>query len=273
MITVICIAIFIFALLSALLFHSSLSLCFIIAGAAAIIAGVNILLRNKLKFIGALAGAACIVLIVFGIFVPSTHTSYGYYDYLGRYEEYTSAMLDENMVKAEMAQKYITEKYGENDMLRYSEGVLALAKGDVSSAESIADSFENKTGDLYFMLRESAIIQKCTSSEELRSNLIPLYQEAVKYHPQWVYMLKNLGCFLFDNEEYAKASYYLLGAYTYSDEIDSEVLLYLGASLIEQGSYERGLTLLDETLEYDSSDEMKNAVLYYAQKAGFGGDS
>ena len=224
MIAVICFTVCVGAVLSALLFQGSWIFCIAAAVVSLAMLVVQCFLFKNSRLKGILMPMLTAALLIGCMFIPSRAADYGYFDHMKQLESLTSYLENEKSDKAAEKRTEIEEKYGEDDSLRYALAVDAIFKGNISDAETIVDSFSSRESAVYYLLWEEIIAAKYASNEELVKNLEPLYIEAADKYPEWEYMNKNAGCFLFDEREYAKACYYLTNAYVYADEPDGEVM-------------------------------------------------
>ncbi len=251
------------AVLAAFLFGCDMVMCLLAAAIAAAICLCRLFVFKKSKLMDFLGGVLSIGLVAFCTTVPAAHTSYGYYDYLDMAERYTDAVLEDDTDKAEELRAGIAEKYRETDDMRYITGLAMIARGDVSGASGVLNSFDDRKSEMYYSLGESVIAAECDNAEDFSSRVMSLYREAAEMYPEWSYVLKRLGGLYYDRGEYEKACYYLLCAYKYAPEPDGETLYFLGASLMEEGQYEQGLAVLEQAREYDVSAEIESGIRYY----------
>ncbi len=272
MAAVLYLTVFVTGLLSAFLFQGSKPLS-LAASAAALVLFIadRWLLKNR-KGMKRLCGVLGVVLVCCCICIPSAPTDFGLMDYRKQYKAYAKLVDKNKHEAAEEVRAEIRSKYGETDDVRFMAAAEALICGETDAAKSLADSFSDKTAYLYFMLYEDIIQQKYEDTETRADELRKLYVRAAKLHPEWGYVQKNAGVMLFLHEDYDQARYYLLSAMQNTDEPDGEILYYLGASLVEQGEYEKGMSLLGEALDYDLSETMKDNIYVYGIKAGWGKD-
>ncbi len=272
MTVIICLAVLVTALLSIAVFNCNAFFCMAAAAAAAALCVLKLLFK-RIKPISALLSLLTFALLICCCYIPSGKTAYGYKDYLGTYREYMKALDSLKDEKAEKLYAELTEKYGESDDMRYTEGLKNVVNGDTDEAERIAGSFENKSDIKYFLLREDIISAKYASDESKNQDMIRelryLYEEALRVYPDWAYPNKKLGIILFTESDFAKAEFYLTKAYAYNDVPDGETLFFLGASYAERGLYEKSYECFDRAVKYDLDEKYQNNIVAYLQKSGW----
>ncbi|MBQ1546177.1 MAG: tetratricopeptide repeat protein [Clostridia bacterium] len=266
MTAVICVAVFIGAVLSAVVFHGSLLFSIIAAVlAAAVFVGDRLLYNGTLaKRLMPLAAA---VIACGCLFIPSDTSDYGYRDYRKMMDSYTDALGAEKYEKALERKLALEEKYGEDDEMRFISAMDASYAGRVGEAELVRESFSDKQNPQYYVLTEVLTLQKYVSDDEITSELLSVWTEAADMYPDWVYANKAAGGLLLAENEYEKAIYYLTRALTEDNDDDSQIYYYLGAALVKNGQYEDGLKLLNHAYESGVDEEQTSELLWYIKTA------
>ncbi len=265
--------VFAMSILSLVFFGGAAVLSIIAALIAAGLFVVQVFLFKESKIKERLMPAAAVLLLLFCLFIPSRATSYGYYDHLKLFGDYTKLVDGGKSEKAAKKLTELTEKYSEDDELRYMLALDQLNNGNVSGAEETAASFSNKHSVIYYLLMENVISEKYVSSNELSEQLLALFTEAADYYPEWSYAAKTAGGLLFEKGEYERACYYLTNAFSYSEKEDADICFYLGASLCEQGLYEKALPLFNEAIRIGVDEDKQAAIKWYLDKSGWEGSS
>ena len=268
MVTILCIFVCAAALLSALVFGGDVGLSLLAAGIAAGLAVLDRLLGRKLAWAKALGVLLGVGLLVFCFYIPSRTADYGYEDYLQKTEDYMGALLREDGEEAEALRQEIAEKYGESDDLRYLAANAAIAAGDLDRAEHFAYSFTDRHSKAYYLLWEEIILDRDMDNDAKLSRLRDLYVNAARDNPEWVYALQCAGGMLFDEGKYSQAAYYLVNALTYAEAADAETLYFLGACLMEQSEYQKGLYYFRLSADAGAGPELLKSIAWYAKKAG-----
>lgn len=271
MLALLFIIIFAAAVISAVFFQCSLIMCVIAAASAALLFAVEVFLFKGAAFKRVVMPIGAAALICLCLMIPNRPTHYGYYDHAKMFAAYADAVNSGKAEKAETRKNEMVEKYGEDDGVRFVMAADAISKGNIGTAEQIVNSFSDKKSQEYYILQEEIITAKYVTADDLRDNLCPLYIEAADTFPEWTYVSKNAGGMLFDSGEYNKSAYYLTRALISSEEDDPMIYYYLGASLCEQGYYDKGLTMLDKALELGVDDEFKGYISWYAHQSGMEG--
>ena len=273
MTAILCAVIFVMSILSAFVFHCSLLFSLTAAAASAALFVFDVFLFKGAKFKGVFVAVIASVMLGVCIFAPPRATDYGALDRFELYSRYVDLANADKTDKAEKVLSEMTEKYGESDDTRYIKACSLVAEGNVGEAEEVAAAFDNKASPFYLIAEEAIISKKYASDKERSEALLPLYIEASDNNPDWFYPAQNAGGILFDKGEYGRACYYLTRAIMYDDEDDPELYYYLGASLCEQGLYDKGLPLLDTAYEMGIDDEIAAYIAYYVEISGKGESS
>lgn len=259
------------ALAAAFFFQGAAVLCVTAAVISAALFVFDVFLFKGLAAKKVIMPICAAALLCFCFFIPNRTTDYGFADHLRLYTAFADAVTAGKTEKAAIKQQELTEKYGEDDGIRCMLAINAIAKGNIGSAEEYTDAFSDKGSMEYYLLKEEIMLSKYVTSEELRENVLPLYIEASNAYPEWSYAAKNAGGMLFDNGEYAKASYYLTRALASSEDEDAAAYYYLGACLCEQGEYEKGLALFDRAVGLGVDDDTLTNIAWYVQQSGLEG--
>ena len=254
-------------IIAAVSFQCSFVLCIIGAAASALMFAVHMFLFKNSRLKKVLMPILCFVLLCFCMLIPISPTKYGYYDYAKLLEGFANAQLSDKSDRSQEKLDEITTRYGETDDLRYILALKALERSKLDEAESIADSFSDKSSENYYTIKEKIIIAKHEFSDDLGKMLIDLYEDAVENNPEWTHALKSLGALLMDDEQYEKATYYLLKAYETAEDPDGELSYYLGVALIEQGKFSEGFSLFEQAMDIGVDEDIQSNIAWYIQQA------
>ena len=227
---------------------------------------------KKIKLLCKLIPLLSFVLVTVCIIIPQKNGDYGYYDYSDMYEDYFNAVCDGDEDAGEKLDA-IKEKYRETDDVRFIEAMDAISKEDYDLADRIAYGFDDILSRQFYIIRENVLLHSRQERDDDVDfdRLRNLYVEAADANPEWVYAQKCAGGYLFDDEEYDAAAYYLTSAYANMEEPDPMIMYYLGAVMMEKGEYEKACELFDEALQAGADDEMRSNIAYYIQNAGMEG--
>ena len=268
MVTVLCAFVCAAALLSALAFGGDTALSLLAAGAAVGIALLDFFLGRKKAWARCVLAVLGAGLLCFCFYIPTRASDYGYEDYLAKSADYMGALVREDAQGAEALRAEIVEKYGDSDDLRFLAANAALAAEDLEEAARITDSFQDQHSKICYVLREQLLLLREMDAGTKKDQLLELYLNAAADNPGWVYVLQNAGGMLFDRGRYAEASYYLLNALACGDGTDPVTLYYMGACLMEQGEYQKGLYYFRQAVDAGAEDEIIRGIAWYAEKAG-----
>lgn len=263
MLEILCIIVFLGALLGMIFFQCSLSMGSVIAASALglFIFGHFFLKPGKIKnILGVILSAGILCLCYY---VPIRSGSYGTLDYQEQIGKLVDLQIGGDIKDAAEQYDLVTEKYGEDDYLLLVKVQSELNNGDFEAAQNTVSSFKNQHSQLFYTASEQLVKEQFRTDNELSEKLLSLYINASKDNPRWWYPAKNAGGLLYDQGKFNEAIYYLTRAYLYDEHPDGETAYYLGSCFMELGNTEEGLPLMIQALDLGVNETIESHISWY----------
>lgn len=263
MLEILCIIVFLGALLGMIFFQCSLFMGGVVAAAAIglFIFGHFVLKSGKLrKCLGVILSAGLLCLCYF---VPIRSGAYGTLDYQEQVGKFFDLQIGGNSKGAAEQYELVAGKYGEDDTLRFAKAQGELDSGNITDAQNTVSTFQNQHSRMYYTVSEQIIQEQFRTDDELSAKLLDLYIKASKDNPDWWYPAKNAGGLLYDQGNFNEAVYYLTRAYIYDEHPDGETAYYLGSCFMETGNTDEGVPLLIQALDFGVSETIESHISWY----------